>query len=316
LHGWFVKIICRSAEPRPSDNQIEYIVADRDNADDWRRVGDLGGDVLVDTIAYDKAEAEQLIDVQSNFGAMAVISSASVYRDARGRTLDEAAKNGFPDFGGPILESQGTVPPGPETYSTRKVALEQRLQDGVHIPLSILRPCAVYGIGSTHPREWWFVKRMLDGRKHIILTNDGESRFQTTAADNMGALLLHLADNKLSGIYNIGDDAPPRVLQIGQHIAALLDMPINWVTGQFRDNLLGRSPWSIPGEFLVNSDAALASGYTPLGDYDALVGDSIGWLRDIYGQDSGHRFSALAAYPFDLFDYAREDAFLAAQTAP
>jgi len=57
-------------------------------------------------------------------------------------------------------------------------------------------------------------------------------------------------------------------------------------------------------------------GYTPLGDYDALVGDSIGWLRDIYGQDSGHRFSALAAYPFDLFDYAREDAFLAAQTGP
>ena len=42
-----------------------------------------------------------------------VISSSSVYRDEKGRTLDEAEKNGFPDLPEPIQETQPTVAPGP-----------------------------------------------------------------------------------------------------------------------------------------------------------------------------------------------------------
>jgi hypothetical protein len=58
--------------------------------------------------------------VQCRVGALVVVSSASVYRDAAGRTLDEAAASGFPELPVPIPETQPTVEPGAATYSTRK----------------------------------------------------------------------------------------------------------------------------------------------------------------------------------------------------
>ena len=109
------------------------------------------------------------MDLQTDVGTLIVISSASVYRDAEGRSLDEAASGGFPDLPVPIGEDQPTVSPGPQTYSTRKAALEQALLENSRRPVTILRPCAIHGEGSRHPREWWFVKRILDGRREVPL---------------------------------------------------------------------------------------------------------------------------------------------------
>lgn len=97
-------------------------------------------------------------------GSAVAISSASVYADERGRTLDEATDlASFPDFPVPIPETQRTVEPSEEAYSTRKVAMERSLIEG---PLSatIVRPCAIHGPGAAWSREWHFVKRALDGR--------------------------------------------------------------------------------------------------------------------------------------------------------
>lgn len=103
-----------------------------------------------------------------------VISSSSVYQDKSGRTLDEAAATaGFPDLPDPISETQQTVSPGPATDSTRKMAMERTLRDGARVPVTILRPCAIYGRGSSHPRGWWFVKRMLDRRPIIPIAFRG-----------------------------------------------------------------------------------------------------------------------------------------------
>lgn len=94
---------------------------------------------------------------------------SSVYRDERGRSLDEASETGFPILPVPVGEGQPTVDPGSATYSTRKVALERALLDNARSPVTILRPAAIHGVGSTHLREWWFVKRMLDRRPVISL---------------------------------------------------------------------------------------------------------------------------------------------------
>jgi nucleoside-diphosphate-sugar epimerase len=101
------------------------------------------------------------LNVQDSIGALVVVVSSSVYRDNEGRTLDEAAQNGFPEFPDPIAETHPTVTPGDATYSTRKVALEHLLLDEATIPVTVLRPAAIHGPGSIHPREWWFVKRRL-----------------------------------------------------------------------------------------------------------------------------------------------------------
>jgi nucleoside-diphosphate-sugar epimerase len=118
----------------------------------WRARAD-GADALIDTIALTQLHADQLFDVQSCVGAFVIISSASVYRD-----------------------------PGPASYSTRKVALERMFLERARVPVTVLRACAIHRMGSQHPREWWLIKRILDGCRTIPLAYRGSSRFQTCAA--------------------------------------------------------------------------------------------------------------------------------------
>jgi nucleoside-diphosphate-sugar epimerase len=159
------------------------------------------------------------------FGAFVVISSASIYRDVTGRTLDEARQNGFPDMPNPIPETQPTVDPGPTTYSTRKVALERRLLDHATVPVTILRPCAIHGPGSPLPREWWFVKRILDGREKVPLAYRGTSRFHTSSVINIAALVRTVLEVPGSRVLNIGDPDAPTVAEIasliGRHLRAM-----------------------------------------------------------------------------------------------
>jgi len=111
--------------------------------------------------------------------------------------------------------------PGPESYSSAKVELEQRLLETVTRPLAILRPCAIHGINSKHPREWWFVKRMLDGRTQIPLLF-GSSSFQTSATINIAALIHAAAEAGGTHVLNAADPDAPTVRQIGETLAARL----------------------------------------------------------------------------------------------
>jgi nucleoside-diphosphate-sugar epimerase len=145
----------------------------------------LGGgvDALIDTIAFDEGHADQLLAVQGLVGSITLISSISVYCDAAGRTLDEATdETNCPVMPIPIAENHMTVPGGSATYSTRKVSLERKLLEHAKRPVTIVRPGAIHGPGSRHPREWWFVKRFLDGRGMVPLKYQGGSRFSTTSA--------------------------------------------------------------------------------------------------------------------------------------
>jgi nucleoside-diphosphate-sugar epimerase len=147
-----------------------------------------GADAVIDAVANDPAHADQLLEVQEQVGALVVISSASVYRDAAGHALDGTGR-GFPELPVPVPETRWRVEPRPTTYSTRKVALERRLLDRARCPVTVLRPCAIHGPGSQHPREWWFVKRMLDGRRRIPLADRGRSGFHTTSVANLAELV-------------------------------------------------------------------------------------------------------------------------------
>ncbi|MDR2674987.1 MAG: hypothetical protein LBC18_09000 [Opitutaceae bacterium] len=243
-----------------------------------------------------------------------MISSASVYRDGQGRTLDEAGENGFPDFPGPITEDQPTVDPGPATYSTRKVTLERRLLDGSGRSVIVIRPGAVYGPYSSHPREWWFVKRMMDGRRVIPLAYRGQSRFHTVAAANLAALIATALGKPGSRILNAADPEAPTAAEIGALIARHMDykgaiLPLDAGDEKGRA-AVGWSPWSVPAPFTLGTAAALALGYTPSTSYADAVGPACDWLRRKNADDWERNFPILANYPVPLFNYAAEDAFL------
>src|SRR5882724_1966752 len=122
-HGWRICLAQRSSESLPLDlaKHVQAIPLDRDQPGALAAAVSELFDVIIDTIAFTEDHARQLIETEQSTGALVVISSASVYRDAHGRTLDEASENGFPRFPGAISEDQPTVEPGPKSYSTRKV---------------------------------------------------------------------------------------------------------------------------------------------------------------------------------------------------
>lgn len=311
--GWTVTSVARQVPAAPRAG-VRFVAADRHDAQTLRQAIGEGADALIDIAAYDAEDGRQLLDLQHDVGALVVISSSSVYRDAQGRTLDEAAINGFPDLPDPMSEAQPTVAPGDETYSTRKVALERVLLDQASCPVTVLRPGAIHGVGSKHPREWWFIKRMLDGRPVIPLAFEGRSRFHTTSTLNIAELVAVALERPGTRVLNIADPAALSVAEIGAIIGRHMNYAGKLVgldAARFAKRI-GRTPWSTPGPFVLDTRAAEALGYAPVADYAATAGATVDDLVKVAaGRDWRAVFPVLASYPYEQFDYAAEDRALA-----
>lgn len=312
-HGWSVTAAHRGGRRPPIDlieRGLRLVAMDRDDPASFKKGLASGADAVIDTVAYTEAHADQLLSVEGSVGTLLVISSASVYRDDKGRTLVGAQQDGFPELPSPISETQATVDPGPDTYSTRKVALERRLLERARMPVTVLRPCAIHGPQSGHPREWWFVKRMLDKRKAIPLAYDGRSLFHTTSVHNIAELVRVAAKNVGTRVLNIGDPDPPSVAEIGRLIADRLGYRGRMVGLREAGYppSVGATPWSTPRPFLIDSQAAAEIGYRPVTTYADAIAETCYWLLSVAGtapwQDL---FPVLAQYPRDPFDYANED---------
>ena len=305
----------RPPPPGLFDRDVKVVTLDRDEPGALAQALASGADALIDTVAYDRNHARQLLEVQGVLGSLIVVSSSSVYRDRRGRTLDEAAETGFPELPDPISEAQPTVEPGPANYSTREAALERVLLDEAVVPVTILRPAAVSGIGSAHPREWWFVKRMRDARRIVPLAYGGRSRFHTSSVTNIAALVRVVAGSPDRRILNIADPQALPVKEIAEAIASAHGFSGRFVMLPDVDSYppaIGATPWSVQHPFVLDMTAATALGYRAQTSYAATVGPICDWLiQATEGKDWRALFPVLASYPFDLFDYQTEDALLA-----
>jgi nucleoside-diphosphate-sugar epimerase len=306
--GWQVTAAARDPAALPRDIASaggRGVALDRESPGAVAAAVAGGVDALIDCVAYDDAHGRQLLQVQADVGAMVVISSGSVYADARGRTLDEAAENGFPELPVPIPETQATVPPGPATYSTRKVLLEQALLQGATRPAIVLRPCAIYGPGSRHPREWWFVKRIVDGRRRIPLALDGQSRFHTSATANIAELVRVALAAPATQVLNAADPEALPVIDLGRAIAAAYGADVEFARfpGPPRGPV-GRTPWSVPLPIVVDMARAEAIGYRPVTRYEDAVGEACRAAEAAAA--AGVKFPQ---YIEALFDYAAEDAW-------
>ena len=261
-------------------------------------------DLLISCIAFDASDARELLKLQPRAKRIVAISSASVYQDTQGRTLDEAKDCGFPVFDGPLTEETTTVPAGPETYSTRKIAMENELLANADIPVTILRPCVIHGPYSKHSREWWFVKRILDGRKQIPLAYGGRSQFQTTSASAIAEVILRSSNEDLPAVINVADLDSPTVKEIGQTIITAMNSNAELVglADAPYPATEGATPWSIPQPFICDSSARSINSYAE------TVPDTINWLVDkVHGKSWQELLPQLASYPQELFDYLNDD---------
>src|SRR3954451_23629620 len=317
--GWGVDLTGRDAARMPGELAAagaRFIVADRRDAGDLAVALGGGADLLVDCICFTAADATLLLPLAREAGSTVMISSKAVYIDDAGNHSNSDAA---PRFHCPIRETQPTVAPGGGDYATRqgyganKVAAEQVLLDS-GLPVSVLRPSKVHGRGAARPREWVFVKRVLDERPAVILAHRGAGVDHTTAAVNLAALVEVVADQPKARILNSADPDAPSGLQIARSIARALDH--EWQEVLLDGDPIGTVgvyPWDAAHPIVLDTSAALELGYTPVGTFAATVVDTVEWLVESArgGPDAARLPAADDEFFAELFDYAAEDRYLA-----
>ncbi|MEU8968031.1 NAD-dependent epimerase/dehydratase family protein [Streptomyces monashensis] len=322
--GWEVTAVSRSGGRDPAwDEGVRTVRLDRsaDTAPSALSalVGD-GCDLLVDVVAYDSAHARQLTSLAGRVGSAVVISTVSVYEDGSGRNFDTLRDpEGFPAFPVPVPESQRTVAPGDTSYSTRKAALERELlAPAVEFPVTVLRPAAVHGPYSPLPREVYFVKRNLDGRRRRVVAYRGESLFHPSSARNIAELVRLAAARPGTRVLNACDGETPTPAEIGAAVDAVMGVTTEttFLDGP-PEGSVGSTPWSIPLPVVFDMSAAERElGYRPVVSYVDSLPETVAWLTDtLAARDWRESFAYFAgAYP-DLFDYAAEDAWFGERAA-
>jgi nucleoside-diphosphate-sugar epimerase len=313
--GWQVDLTGRDLSHFPSDLAAagaRFVASDRGDAAQLADAVGEEADLLVDCACFTTDDATRLLPFAREAGSTVMISSKAVYVDADGNHSNSETK---PRFDGPIRETQPTMAPGsgdyltPEGYGANKVAAEQVLLDS-GCPVTVLRPSKIHGPGSRMPREWVFVKRVLDGRPVVFLAHRGAGVDHPTAAANIAALIEVAAESPGTRVLNSADPDAPSGLEIARTIARQLGHTWEEV---LLDNApadgVGRHPWDAPHPIVLDTTAALELGYVPAGNYAATVAAEVEWL---VGAARGEEGSELLPSPKDeyfgpLLDYAVED---------
>lgn len=314
--GYAVTIAHRGTRPLPPDlaGHVTELSLDRSEADSLTAAA-RGRDLVLDCIAFSPADAEPYRALVGDIGSLVMISTASVYLGENGTWMDAATgDDDFPRLAVPVTEQHPIVTAEVEGYSPQKAALERALFAIEGLPVTVLRPGAIHGPGSPALREWYFIKRALDGRRRVRLVDGGASRFATSATVVIAELVRLAAQHPGARVLNAVDDDAPTVLEIGQAVFDHLGHDATFVAvDRGLESSVGYTPWSVPVPVVLSMQAAIDDlGYVPVGTHRSTIGPAIdAMLAAVADRDWREAFPGLTRYGADeWFDYASEDALL------
>ncbi|MFE1954203.1 NAD-dependent epimerase/dehydratase family protein [Streptomyces sp. NPDC059524] len=320
--GWAVTAASLSGNRDAAwPDEVRSVRLDRDDdAALAALVGD-GVDVVVDMVAFEPRHGRQLAALAGRIGSAVVVSSGAVYEDEQGRGFaTQEEPDGMPVYPVPIPETWRTVAPADEGYGPRKVRIEQDLLAlGEKLPTTVIRASAVHGPHCRTPRELYFVKRNLDGRRTRVLAYRGESRFHPASVYNLAELVRLSARRPGSRVLNGADPDSPTVAEIGAMIDALMDVETETVLldGAPPAPTVGDNPWGMPNPVLMDMTAAREElGYTPVTTYAQALPETVEWLTRRMAEEPDWTVGfpkMVRNYTTGLFDYAAEDAWLASR---
>jgi nucleoside-diphosphate-sugar epimerase len=316
-HGWTVDLTGRDPSRLPTDVADaggRLLVSERRDRGQLETAVGSGADLLVDCVCFTADDAITLLAMAQHAASTVMLSSKAVYVDAAG---NHSNSDVAPRFEGPIHESQPTVAPGNGDYDSRegygrnKVAAEHVLLDS-GLPVTVLRPSKVHGPGARRPREWVFVKRVIDRRPALLLARPS-SIDHTTGAANIAALVEVVASHPGARILNCADPDAPTALEIARVVAAQLGH--RWdevIIDDECEPTLGRHPWDAPHPLVLDTAASTSLGYAPVGDYATTVRAELEWLVACAAGGPDATLLPEQDDPFfaPLLDYGAEDRFL------
>ncbi|WP_219996078.1 NAD-dependent epimerase/dehydratase family protein [Nocardioides humi] len=178
---------------------------------------------------------------------------------------------------------------------------------------TMVRYSQIYGPRNIVPWEWAVIRRIADGRRRMILPDNGLWLISRCAARNAAEVLLKVVDSPGTAAgeaFNVADDDQQTTRQWVQRIVALLgaELEIVGIPAQLAPSAMGEllAPTAGPHVLVDATKAKRLLGYHEVVSADVALAETVDWLRA-----NPPTATAYPAYNA-RFDYAQEDRLIAA----
>jgi len=289
----------RGITPNPFTGDVLNIIGDRKKTGSLRKgLGKERFDIAIDMIAYNADEMRDAIEtLEGRVEHYLFISTRSVYDQDRLKY--------------PIRENEPTIDDPSDAYGYNKRQAELillRAYEEKSFPGTILRLPAVYGPHDYQAREWYFIRRILDGREHMLLPNFGFSVYHREYAGNIAEQLSFLMTKQesIGQVYNSGHINFQSYKDLVRLAAKLIGADL-YLYGVLATDI----PWKVPlTEPLlhVSSTAKLENlGYKEPYDLRAGLKETIKYFKE----HPVKKWIFSERQKIDMFDYNLEDKLIA-----
>ena len=298
--GYQVAVLNRGVHPALLPDEVERIVGDPHFIEPLRTA--LGNRTFEVVIA--------------NYGRLAVIAEALA-----GRTTRFIGVGGFVGYRGffqPELNRPSGLPtPTPEeapfiTEQTvhRFAALVAAAETAVfrhHPDGTVFRYPYVYGPRQLVPREWSVVRRVLDGRRAVILVHGGLGLLTHAYAENIAHALMLAVDQPAAAAgktYNCGDEVQLDQRQFVEVAADALGAKLEIISIPDIPSAKPASIFPVPHHLLMDTHRIRSDlGYRDVVPTVEAVTQTVRWYRDNPPERGGEIERRMS----DVFDYGAED---------
>ena len=309
--GHDVTIVHRGTHEDPEiEHHVRHVHADPYQADQIQAVLSAEGELDV---------------VVAMYGRLRAVAAAAV-----GRTSQFVSVGGVPAVKGwmnpfvyephglpvPVSEDAPTVDDPDLDAKGYRVARTEETVFELHPTAAHIRYPYVYGPRQLVPREWTIVRRVLDGRRQVIVADDGLTLHHHGYTENLAHAVLLAVDHperSAGRLYNAGDDEVLTVRQVVELIATALGVELEIVSLPWDLAVPARPLLAQPSpthRVLDLSRIRADLGYRDVVPAREAIGHTARWLAEHRPEPGGLEETVLT----DPFDYAAEDSIIAAWT--
>lgn len=241
------------------------------------------------------------------------------------RLITVGATGYLPSLSAPATEDTGRI--GGHKLFERVLESERTVLDAHQVgalEITHLRFPWLYGPRQLAPHEWCIIRRLLDGRRRLLVLDGGRTLETRAFSLNAASAVLTCVDEDASRgrVYNVADAASPsiadRITLIAEHMKCDVELvsvpPAAGVPAWYYQVGLGID-WSRGGDPPSTEHRLIDSSRIrrELGYEDAVSAEeglrlSVDWLLEHHPEPGGEVEKQLG----DPFDYAAEDAFISA----
>ena len=297
--GYRVSVLNRGVHSYPFPEDVERIVGDPHFTEPMEAaIGNRTFDVVIATYGRLKVTARLLAGRTGHFIA---VGGCAAYRG-----FVEATDNFPKGMLSPVPENAPLSETGDHQFGAKIVAAERVLFDH-HPDATLFRYPYVYGPRQIAPREWSLVRRVLDGRKTVVVMHGGMSLLSHHYSENAAHALMLAVDKRdvaAGKAYNCADDQQVDQRQLIEIGARALGVEMEIVSipdiASAQGALIQYQPYHyLADTSLIRNDL----GYRDLVPLVEAITRTVQWYRDnplAYGGEYEQRRK-------DVFDYEAED---------